>query len=226
MDGWVPLYVRPRGRRVVVFGGGVVAERRARLFAEAGARVDVYALDFTRGLQGLASQGLVRLHEADLRRVDLDGILDGAWLAVVAVSDPALAHRLAEEAGSRGVLVNNAVKAVEGDVIVPYRGCTDYGVCLSSTSHGRAGVAARRSLEACLRLLQEDPYYRGLYMVMAWLKEELKRRVPDPAARLRGMLAADSDEDLHRLIREGRLAEARERALLAALEAAENPGGD
>lgn len=226
---WLPFYINPRGLKTVVFGGGGVASRRARMLAEAGARVRVYALDFTPELTELAEKGLVEIERVDLRAANIGELIGDAVIVVIAVSDKGLAERIAGEALKRGILVNNAVEARKGNMIVPYRGRTSYGLHIAATSLGETGVGARRALERILQVLERDPYYRTLYRAMARLKRYLKENVADPRARFKANLAADADPEVHRLAGEGDEEGAYNRALAVAMESIKDPrdpGGD
>jgi uroporphyrin-III C-methyltransferase/precorrin-2 dehydrogenase/sirohydrochlorin ferrochelatase len=77
-----PLALDLAGRGVVVVGGGHVALRRTRALVEAGALVTVIA---PRIRPEFADLG-VRL----VRRIYLDGDLEGCWLAHAATDDPAV----------------------------------------------------------------------------------------------------------------------------------------
>jgi len=74
------------GRRVVVVGGGPVAERRVRGLVVAGAEVIVISSSLTPGLRDLVNDGDVTWEE----RRYADGDLATAWYAV-AVRDAILA---------------------------------------------------------------------------------------------------------------------------------------
>ncbi|MCE4618900.1 MAG: bifunctional precorrin-2 dehydrogenase/sirohydrochlorin ferrochelatase [Desulfurococcales archaeon] len=221
-DEWIPLYIKPRGLKVAVFGGGSVATRRAKLFAEAGAEVTVYALEFSDQLKELSEQGLVRLREIDLSKADIESLINGASIIVIALNDLELSRRISSLALEKGMLVNNAVEVSRGNVIVPYRGKTSYGLYISTTSLGETGVGARRALERLLEVLERDPYYKTLFRAMAKVKKYLKENIADPKLRFKANLAADADEEVHRLAEKGLEAETYRRALRSALKAVED----
>jgi uroporphyrin-III C-methyltransferase / precorrin-2 dehydrogenase / sirohydrochlorin ferrochelatase len=70
------LGLRLSGRRVVVAGGGRVADRRVPVLVRAGADVVVISPSVTVGLEGLAVAGQISWE----RRRYAPGDLDGAWL--------------------------------------------------------------------------------------------------------------------------------------------------
>ncbi|MBD2897957.1 Siroheme synthase [Actinomadura sp. RB99] len=83
----VPPYLlglRLRGRRVLVVGGGRVAQRRVPALLDAGAEVVLVSPEVTASLQGLAEAGRIAWHARPYRRGDCAG----AWL-VQAVTDDA-----------------------------------------------------------------------------------------------------------------------------------------
>ncbi len=215
---WIPLYIKPTGLRVKIFGGGSVAARRARLFSNAGAEVQVFAIEFSSELKEMERQGKVKLYQIDLRYADLDKMLQNVDIIVIAVDDEELARIVSRKATEKGKLVNNAVNALEGNVIVPYRGKTSYGLYIATTSLGATGVAARRTLERLLKILEEDPYYKTLFIVMSRVKKYLKERVPNPKIRFKANLAADAEEKVHQLAEQGHVEDAYEIALGAALK--------
>ncbi|MFI5707697.1 uroporphyrinogen-III C-methyltransferase [Kribbella sp. NPDC051620] len=87
------------GRRVVVVGGGGVAQRRLPRLLEAGAQIDVISPVITPTIEGL-------LTNPDLRWVErgyADGDLEGAWYVVVATDDAAVNDQVSAEAESRRI---------------------------------------------------------------------------------------------------------------------------
>jgi precorrin-2 dehydrogenase/sirohydrochlorin ferrochelatase len=112
----IPLMIDLTGKKVVIFGGGEVAARKAAFFAQE-ADVVVVSRSFTADLQALPVE---RVQE-DLavgERGTVDRVLQGAFLAVPATSDPAVNRFLRTVCRSAGVLVNDTM-GEGGDVIVP-----------------------------------------------------------------------------------------------------------
>ena len=89
-----PAGLRLAGRRVVVVGGGRVAQRRLPALLAAGARVEVVAPETTPAVEGLARSGDVVWHRRGFR----SGDLAGAWYVVCACDDPAVAEEVSREA--------------------------------------------------------------------------------------------------------------------------------
>ena len=58
MAGYQPLFVDFTGKKVVIFGGGAVGERKAAYFA--GADVTVVSREFSPGLEAMSGVRLIR----------------------------------------------------------------------------------------------------------------------------------------------------------------------
>jgi precorrin-2 dehydrogenase/sirohydrochlorin ferrochelatase len=113
----LPLFLDLKARLVVIFGGGAVGERKARLFSQYGP-VKVLSRDFSIGILELAkdSQRQIELVECDLKG-DFGKYLQGAFIVIPATSDSKLNRAIEEEARDMNILVNN-VEGL-GDVVVP-----------------------------------------------------------------------------------------------------------
>lgn len=99
-----PINLRLCGRRAVVVGGGPVAARKCRALLDAGASVRVVAPRLCSDITALAAEG--RISHAAKTYTDED--LDGAMLVFAATSDRLVNRAVAENATSRGLLVNVA----------------------------------------------------------------------------------------------------------------------
>ncbi|MCI0386343.1 uroporphyrinogen-III C-methyltransferase [Streptomyces sp. CNQ085] len=94
-----PVGLRLTGRRVVVLGGGTVAQRRLPALLAAGADVLVIAPSATPSVEAMAEAGELRWE----RRAYRPGDLDGAWYAVVATDDADANAAASAEAEERRV---------------------------------------------------------------------------------------------------------------------------
>ena len=103
MARYQPLFVDFAGKKVVVFGGGPVGERKAAYFR--GADVTVISRDFTPGLEAMKDVKLVRRPVA---ADDVPGLIEGAFLVIAATGDSSLNREIARVAGGAGLLANSA----------------------------------------------------------------------------------------------------------------------
>src|SRR5438132_13602551 len=100
--GFYPVFLELAGRRCLVVGGGLVAERRVHALLAANAAVTVVSPALTPALGALASGGQIR-HE---RRSFEPGDLDGVDMAFAATDRGEGNAALVLEARARGVVVN------------------------------------------------------------------------------------------------------------------------
>jgi precorrin-2 dehydrogenase/sirohydrochlorin ferrochelatase len=108
----IPLFHDLEGERVVIYGGGPVAARKADLFS-AEAFVEVRSREFVDRFGGI---------DCEQVRTAIDpgaaaSVLEGAFLAIPATDDASLNDRLAESAREAGTLVNRVDRA--GDTVTP-----------------------------------------------------------------------------------------------------------
>jgi uroporphyrin-III C-methyltransferase/precorrin-2 dehydrogenase/sirohydrochlorin ferrochelatase len=94
-----PSGLRLEGRRVVVVGGGHVAQRRVPQLLTAGADVHVVSPAVTPAIEGMVGAREVTWHE---RRFE-DADLDGAWYVIAATADRAVNEQVSAAAESRRI---------------------------------------------------------------------------------------------------------------------------
>ncbi|MFE6511360.1 uroporphyrinogen-III C-methyltransferase [Nocardioides sp. NPDC057767] len=95
------------GRRVVVVGGGRVAQRRVPALIAAGARVEVVSPSLTPALEGLLGSGEISWHQA---RFSAD-VLDGAWYVIAATQNAEVNEEVSVAAEERRIF---CVRADDG----------------------------------------------------------------------------------------------------------------
>ncbi len=119
-----PVGLRLSGRRVVVVGGGSVAQRRVPVLIEAGARVVVVSPVVTPALEGMADEVTVVLREFE------EPDLDGAWYVIAATDVPEVNARVLAAAEERRIFCVRADDAREASAWT-----------MASGRHGQVTVA-------------------------------------------------------------------------------------
>jgi uroporphyrin-III C-methyltransferase/precorrin-2 dehydrogenase/sirohydrochlorin ferrochelatase len=104
--------LRLAGKKVVVVGGGTVAQRRLPLLIANGADVHVVTRTATPAVEGMPG---ITLTLREFR----DGDLDDAWYVIAATDDPAVNAAVVAEADRRHIFCVRADIAREGTAVTP-----------------------------------------------------------------------------------------------------------
>ena len=104
--------LRLTGKKVVVVGGGTVAQRRLPLLIANGADVHVITRSATPAVEGMSG---ITLTLREFRDADLDG----AWYAIAATDDPDVNAAVVAEAERRHIFCVRADVAREGTAVTP-----------------------------------------------------------------------------------------------------------
>jgi uroporphyrin-III C-methyltransferase/precorrin-2 dehydrogenase/sirohydrochlorin ferrochelatase len=110
-----PVGLRLHGRRVVVVGGGRVAQRRIPALVGTGALVEVISPETTPAVEGHARLGEVTWR----RREYLPGDLDGAWYVLVATDSPEVNAAVSREAEKERIFCVRSDDAQEATAWTP-----------------------------------------------------------------------------------------------------------
>lgn len=110
-----PVGLDLEGRRVVVIGGGSVAQRRVPVLLEAGAVVHLISPEVTPTLQGLIDTGRVWWEPREYRTGDLEG----AWYAVAATRNSLVNARVAAEAEQHRTFCVRSDAVTSGTAVTP-----------------------------------------------------------------------------------------------------------
>ena len=110
-----PSGLRLSGRRVLVVGGGHVAQRRIPRLLAAGAEVVVVSPVVTPAVEGLAGSGEITWAERGYRAGDVDG----AWYVIAATDDPAVNATVSAEAEDHRTFCVRADDATQATAWTP-----------------------------------------------------------------------------------------------------------
>jgi uroporphyrin-III C-methyltransferase/precorrin-2 dehydrogenase/sirohydrochlorin ferrochelatase len=107
-----------RDRRVVVLGGGIVAQRRLPTLLDAGARIELVSPEATPAVEGMAQAGELHWQQ----RPYAEGDLDGAWYALALTDDAKVNAEILEEATRRRIFCVRADDGTGGTASTPASG--------------------------------------------------------------------------------------------------------
>lgn len=110
-----PVGLDLEGRRVVVIGGGSVAQRRVPVLLEAGAAVYLVSPEITPTLQGLVDAGRIWWEPREYHTGDLES----AWYVVAATKDSLVNARVAAEAEQHRTFCVRSDAVNSGTAVTP-----------------------------------------------------------------------------------------------------------
>ena len=111
----LPIFCQLRGRDCLLVGGGDVAERKARLLLDAGARVTVNALTFSPQFHVWADSQMLTLVQAPFN----PALLDPCWLAIAATDDEDVNQQVSDAAEARRIFCNVVDAPQQASFIMP-----------------------------------------------------------------------------------------------------------
>jgi len=171
-----PVFLNLKNKRIVVIGGGEVAERKVESLLGTGASIVLISPEITRRLDSLALEKSIQVQ----RRVYASGDCVGAALVFCATDDSDVSSAVFREATEAGALVNTADQPALCDFIMPAvvrRGDVAIAISTGGTSPGLASQLRRK----IGRMI--GPEYARFAELLAQARPEIRFRVPDPSRR-------------------------------------------
>jgi len=171
-----PIYLNLKNKRVVVIGGGEVAERKVESLVGTGAAITLISPEVTPRLASLAHSNQIQLQS----RAYAPGDCSGAFLVFSATDDAEISAAVFRDAAQAGALTNTADRPGLCDFIMPAvvrRGDIAVAISTGGTSPGLAAQLRRKIAKTI------GPEYAKLAALMAGARSEIRRRVPDQEQR-------------------------------------------
>lgn len=191
----MPLIFNFERRKVVIFGGGPVGERKARLFSEYAPTI-VVSREFTSGLIESNRVKLVKI-QGDLTDSQISQHIRESFLVIPATNDPLLNEKISNISRGEGKLVDR-VDAV-GDIVVPSiirRG--DILVGISTLGHSPAMARfLREKIEGIIR-----PEHVSMVRLQMEVRDLLKKKVADQRERQKILWNIMNDDEVWDGLRE------------------------
>ncbi|WP_159873330.1 MULTISPECIES: siroheme synthase CysG [unclassified Raoultella] len=111
----LPIFCQLRDRDCLLVGGGDVAERKARLLLDAGAKLTVNALEFSPQFQVWADEQMLTLVKDRFN----PELLDCCWLAIAATDDNDVNQQVSQAAEVRRIFCNVVDSPQQASFIMP-----------------------------------------------------------------------------------------------------------
>src|SRR5690625_2400655 len=191
MSSIYPTFVDLAGRRVLVVGGGVVAERKVRAWRETAAEIVVRSPAITRRLRALAEAGTIAWQRGEFS----PDALEGVWLVIAATDFNGLNRRVAETAGARHIWINVVDDAALSSFQVP--ALVDRAPLQVAVSSGGRAPALSTAVRARIEPLLGDSAGSLALLLGRW-RTRIKTALPETTRR----------RELYRVVLEGGLARA------------------
>jgi uroporphyrin-III C-methyltransferase/precorrin-2 dehydrogenase/sirohydrochlorin ferrochelatase len=164
-----------RDRRVVVVGGGAVAQRRLPTLLDVGAQVELISPEATPAVEGMAQAGELRWH----RRRYTDGDLADAWYVLALTDDVEVNALIVAEATRRRIFCVRADDGTAGTASTP-ASAEWHGLRLAVAS---GQLSKRRSIDGGHDPLRAVTVRDG---ILDWLRSGAGERLLDrPGVRTR-----------------------------------------
>jgi len=211
---WMPLFLDLVGRRVLVVGGGPIAERKIDLFLAAGPSITVVAPELTPGLAARVAAGTLH-HLA--RRFEAADVV-GCRVVVAATDDADVNRAVADAANAASIPVNVVDDLALSTGILP--AIVDRSPLVIAISTEGSAPAFARHVRARIEIAIDESYGR-LAQFLRRVRGRIKARFADVLERRR-FYARLLEGEVPDAIRSGRADEA-ERAFDALLGANSPP---
>ncbi|WP_223596097.1 NAD(P)-binding protein [Neobacillus bataviensis] len=181
MNSFYPIILRLNGKKVVVVGGGKVAERKVNGLLGTGADVTVISPEITEAIQKLANEGKIVWQQRTFSEEDVYG----AFMIFAATNDRALNQKVKDSADSHQ-LVTMADNPDESNFHVPAH--LQRGRLSISVSTGGASPTLARKIRVQLEQQFNESY--EAYLEFLFLKRQWILKEVEDASFKRKLLAA------------------------------------
>lgn len=188
---YLSLYIDISDKKIVIFGGGNVAERKAKHFLGS-KHLIVVSRSLTEGLQIMWEADQLDHINAQLLVKDdilIEALINKAFLVVPATSDLQLNQKIKSMADEQGILCNDVDQA--DDVLIPSQVHSDEA-SISITTYGSSPAMLKHLKKEALKVL--TPEIDAMIRIQEKLRNSLKKKVDQQEQRarlLREILATD-----------------------------------
>jgi precorrin-2 dehydrogenase/sirohydrochlorin ferrochelatase len=188
----LPLMIDLNNKRVVIFGGGQVGERKAALFFRYGPTT-VISRSFTPGIQELKQQGLSLIKKQLLSDDEILHHIKDAFIVIPTTSDLEFNKHISDLAHEMGCLVNS-VDGLE-DLAVP--SIIERGdITLAISTHGASPALSKFMRLKIEEAIPDKSEFKEMARLLKDMRKILKQEVADQKDRSGILWSILEDKDV------------------------------
>jgi siroheme synthase-like protein len=139
-----PLFVDINGKKVLIIGGGNVAERRVKILVSFGADITVISPEVTEYIERVASSNKIRLLKRQYENDDI--IIINPFLVIAATNNQQVNYDVMTEAKNKNILVSVADRRDE---------CTFYFPAIAESENYIAGLVSKNGDHAGVKRMAQ-----------------------------------------------------------------------
>jgi precorrin-2 dehydrogenase/sirohydrochlorin ferrochelatase len=170
---YYPLFVDLRDKKVVIVGGGKIAEHKVQGLLKTGALIHLVSPEITKVLEKLASDGSIDY----MARAFVAEDLDNAWLVIAATNDIDVQKSVYEESLSKHLFCNVVDQPEFCSFIVPSV-VRQGDLCLSISTGGKSPALAQRLRKEFEQKF--DSFYSDYVSMLGELRQLVIKSFEDP----------------------------------------------
>ncbi len=200
----LPVVLNLKGKKVVVFGAGKVAERRIIKLMEAGADITVVSREFTEKIDRLKIKKVyMDINDNNLK--NLEKFVENSDFVIIATNNKHINDKIEEIAKKYGKIVNRADKV--SDFIFPAE--IRYGdIIISISTSGRSPAVAKALKRRILNILKKEDL--DILEIESFVREKLKEFVDDQKKRREFLREILRNKEIFDSLREKGIAKTKE----------------
>ncbi len=105
------------GKRVLILGGGVVGERKAKKFLRSDSKITVVSKEFTENLKKLSQKYQIQLIKTN--KISLDSLISNSDIVIAATDDDNYNEKIVLKSKNKNILVSSVDNPSISDFIMP-----------------------------------------------------------------------------------------------------------
>jgi precorrin-2 dehydrogenase/sirohydrochlorin ferrochelatase len=193
------------GKTVLIFGGGIVGERKTKRFLQGKPKeVIVVSKEFTKGLKQLSKQGKIKIMELNIRfnLSSVNSLISNSDVIIAATDDEKLNEYIAKEANKHRILVSVVDKPSISDFYLP--SVARFGdIRIAICTGGKSPAMSRILRERLEKIVTPEDVLQ--VELQHYARRLAKSKITDRRARRDLLYQIIQNPEINRLLKEGDL---------------------